>query len=93
MSSGRNGRAIRRRERSSVSRRKRLPPPEQAADAMAEYVRAYRMEQYLADYTRKTYLLDMLYGLGVSLGPFGSDYRFAGGFDKFKAELRELLDK
>jgi hypothetical protein len=47
-----------------------------------KYVATYDSEVYSKDYADKTFVNDMLYGIGVALDP--EKYKGATGFEKFK---------
>lgn len=49
------------------------------------YVRTYDQQSEYANYADRTYIEDMLYGIGLSIDPEG--YRGASGFDLFKTKL------
>lgn len=51
------------------------------------YVRTYDRQSSYATYTDRTYIEDMLYGIGLSIDP--EVYRGASGFHRFKELLRE----
>lgn len=57
---------------------------------MEEYIRTYDSQPGYENYDKKTYLNDMLYGIGVSMNP--DQYQYAGGFAKFKEALMRFLD-
>ena len=52
-----------------------------------DYVRTYDRQKEYASYSDRTYIEDMLYGIGLSIDP--DSYRGASGFDRFKGLLRE----
>ncbi len=57
-----------------------------------EYVATYSDQAYFDDYTNKTYLEDMLYGICLSMQElFPADFKGPGGFERFKQHLREHL--
>ena len=57
-----------------------------------EYVASYDQQSYYADYSDKTFLDDMLYGIGLSMQiDTATDYTGAGGYERFKQTLREHL--
>lgn len=60
--------------------------------AFQEYVRTYSDQSSYEDYSVKTFLDDMLYGIGLSM-QIGTptDYTGAGGYERFKQALREHL--
>lgn len=59
---------------------------------MQEYVATYSQQTSYDMYSDKTFLDDMLYGIGLAL-QIGSakDNTGAGGYERFKQELREHL--
>jgi hypothetical protein len=57
---------------------------------LQDYVNTYSDQAHYEDYSDKTYLDDMLYGIGLSMaGP--ADYTGHGGYERFKQFLREHL--
>lgn len=63
---------------------------ESAVAYLREFMNTYDQQQGYSDYSDETYINDVLYGLGVSLS---KEYQFAGGFRKFRALLKEHLEK
>lgn len=63
---------------------------EKSCEYFENFVKTYRDEScgYYKDYTMETYLLDMLYGIGVSIS---QDYKMRNGFVQFKKDLIEFL--
>jgi hypothetical protein len=59
-------------------------------DKIQNYVRTYKQCVDYENYSKKTYVYDMLYGVGTSLS---DDYKFAGGFDQFKNDLIKFLQE
>lgn len=56
------------------------------------YVGTYDTQLHYQDYTDKTYVDDMLYGIGLSMQHLmPSDFSGAGGYERFKQYLREHL--
>lgn len=57
-----------------------------------DYVRTYSDQAFYETYRDETFLHDMLYGIGLSL-QIGTptDYTGAGGYERFKQKLREVL--
>lgn len=56
------------------------------------YVGTYHRQAYYEDYSDKTYLDDMLYGIGLSLAEGTPiDYTGPGGYERFKAVLFDHL--
>lgn len=51
---------------------------------LKNYMATYDQQFGYADYSEQTYIDDVLYGLGASLG---EQYKWAGGFDDFKQRL------
>jgi hypothetical protein len=72
-----------------LSREKRIKRMKKIIAAYKRYVSTYASEDYNADCQDKTFVLDMLYGIGISIEK--ESYYAADGFDRFKAKLRELL--
>ena len=58
-------------------------------DYLIKYMETYPSQYSYLDYSDKTIIDDVLYGLGIALG--GSKYKFAQGFAKFKDVLRDHL--
>jgi hypothetical protein len=56
---------------------------------MREFMATYDQQQGYSDYSDRTYIDDVLYGLGVSLS---GEYQNAGGFRKFKEVLLAHLE-
>jgi hypothetical protein len=56
---------------------------------MQDYMTTYSDQYGYEDYTVETYIHDVLYGLGISLGGKPG----ATGYDEFKKVLRKFLDK
>lgn len=57
-----------------------------------EYVRTYSDQSHFEEYSDKTFLDDMLYGIGLSMQVgTPTDYTGAGGYERFKQKLREHL--
>jgi hypothetical protein len=55
-----------------------------------KYVATYHEQSSYDDYSDKTYVDDMLYGIGISMiAP--ADYTGPGGYERFKQYLREHL--
>lgn len=51
-----------------------------------KYVATYSEQAHFEDYSDKTFLDDMLYGIGISfVGP--DDYTGPGGYERFKQKL------
>lgn len=50
------------------------------------YVATYSRQEHFDTYSDKTFVLDMLYGIGQAFGP---EFSFSQGFDKFRALLRD----
>lgn len=51
-----------------------------------DYVTTYPQQAYYADYIDKTFVADMLYGIGLAFDPIA--FKGASGFEAFKAELK-----
>ena len=61
-----------------------------AVEYLKDYIGTYdELQPGYEDFSDETIINDLLYGLGVALQP--DEYRFAGGFDKFKEVLRKHL--
>jgi hypothetical protein len=59
---------------------------------LQEYVRTYSDQAHYEDYSDKTFLDDMLYGIGLSMQVgTPTDFTGAGGYERFKQKLREHL--
>jgi len=57
---------------------------------LQHYVATYSDQASYEDYSDKTYVDDVLYGLGISMiGP--TDFTGPGGYERFKQYLREFL--
>lgn len=56
---------------------------------LKRYVRIYDKQYGYEDYTDKTLILDILYGLGVAINPV--EHRHADGFDRWKEKLIKFL--
>jgi hypothetical protein len=69
-----------------TSKQKRM---KKAVEYLKNYMNTYSNQVGYLDYTDETLIDDVLYGLGVALGP--KRYAFAQGFCKFKARLRDHL--
>jgi hypothetical protein len=75
----------------------RKPTPEQkrmraCVAKFQKYVATYDTQAQYDTYLEKTYLDDMLYGIGLSLMELKpTDYTAAGGYERFKQYLREHL--
>ena len=59
-----------------------------AIELLKDFVNTYDEQQGWEKYTPETYINDILYGLGTSIS---DEFKFAGGFDKFKEVLRDHL--
>lgn len=69
-----------------TKRQKRI---EEAVAYLQKFMATYPNQTGYLDYTDRTFLNDMLYGIGVALGgKVGAD-----GFDEFKDKLRAHLAK
>jgi len=65
----------------------------EAVKSLQEYVGTYDQQAHLDDYTNKTYVDDILYGLGLSMQKlFPADFQGPSGYERFKQYLREHLD-
>lgn len=59
---------------------------------MQSYVATYSEQAHFDIYTDKTFLDDMLYGIGISMQiGTATDYTGPGGYERFKQALREHL--
>jgi hypothetical protein len=56
---------------------------------LQEYVRTYSDQACYRDYSDKTFIDDVLYGLGIA---FGEQYHGATGYTKFRDVLRQHLN-
>jgi hypothetical protein len=57
---------------------------------LQDYVSTYSDQAFYEDYSDKTYVDDMLFGIGLSMsGP--ADYTGPVGYERFKQYLREHL--
>ncbi|NDB66219.1 MAG: hypothetical protein EB168_11235 [Euryarchaeota archaeon] len=56
---------------------------------LKRYIKTYDKQFGYENYTDKTLILDILYGLGVAIDPI--EHRHAGGFDKWKEKLIKFL--
>lgn len=54
-----------------------------------DYVSTYSSQQGYEQYTDETFIMDILYGLGIALDP--EEYKCADGFRKFKISLSEMI--
>lgn len=64
---------------------------ERAVTYLTNYMNTYQQQEGWRDYSDQTFIDDVLYGLGVAL--HGPECKFAPGFDRFKAQLREHLNR
>ena len=69
-----------------TSKQKRM---KKAVEYLQNYMNTYSSQVGYLDYADETLIDDVLYGLGVALGP--KRYAFAHGFSKFKARLLDHL--
>lgn len=63
----------------------------EAVAKLQAYMNAYTQQAHYEEYTDKTYVDDVLYGLGLSLSGL-TDYSGPGGYERFKAYLRDHLE-
>lgn len=56
---------------------------------LQRYMETYDQQHGYENYTDRTLINDVLYGLGVALNP--NEHQFANGFDKWKMELIDFL--
>ena len=61
---------------------------EESVSQLDTYMRTYGTQYKYEEYETKTYVDDVLYGLGASLS---DGYLFAGGYKQFKKDLLEYL--
>jgi hypothetical protein len=54
-----------------------------------KYVATYTDQEEYTSYFDETFVDDMLYGIGLALHPI--KYKWASGYDRWKAELRRYL--
>jgi hypothetical protein len=57
---------------------------------MQHYMRTYTQQYNYQEYTDKTFIQDILYGLGVAINP--QDHRWSDGFDRWKETLMKLMN-
>ncbi len=62
---------------------------EQSLKSFQEYLRDYDKQGGFHEYAPETWVLDILYGLGLSLDPKG--HKWASGAEKFNRELLAFL--
>lgn len=58
---------------------------------LKKYMQTYDKQFSYLDYSNETFILDILYGLGVALDE--EKYSFAQGFKEFRKFLKEFLKK
>lgn len=59
---------------------------------MQHYVATYSNQAEYASYTDKTFLDDMLYGIGIAMAEHtATDHTGPGGYERFKETLRKHL--
>ena len=63
-----------------------------AVAKLTMYMKTYADQAGYADYSDKTFIDDVLYGLGVALGGATDHYSGPDGYERFKAYLRDHLD-
>jgi hypothetical protein len=81
--------SVRPKDREQVKRRKRM---REMVAKFQDYVRTYSGQSHYEDYSDKTFVDDMLYGIGLSMQVgTPTDYTGAGGYERFKQALREHL--
>ncbi len=56
---------------------------------LQRYLETYDKQYGYQNYTDRTFINDILYGLGVALNP--ENHQYADGFDRWKKELIEFL--
>jgi len=66
------------------------PTPEQRrmreiVNRMKKYVTTYDTQLHYEDYSDETFIIDMLYGIGIAIDP--EEYRYATGLQKFRDKL------
>ena len=54
-----------------------------------KYVATYHEQECYQDYSDRTFIDDILYGIGVAIEP--KAFKYADGFDKWRAELLKHL--
>ena len=69
-----------------TSKQKRM---KKAVEYLQDYMATYDKQGGYLDYSDETLIEDVLYGLGVALGP--KQYAFAQGFRRFKERLAKHL--
>lgn len=57
--------------------------------AFQSYVKTYPDEAHYLEYMDKTFIFDMLYGLGLAVDR--EEFYGASGFEKFQNELRRMM--
>jgi len=63
----------------------------ESVDYLTKYMGTYKNQSGYEGYDPKTYIDDVLYGLGMSINP--DMFRWNDGFKKFKVFLQEYLEK
>ena len=58
--------------------------------AFQKYVATYDQQSQYLDYEDRTFIKDMIYGVGIAIDP--ERFRGAGGFAQFNHEIRRHLD-
>lgn len=58
--------------------------------AFQEYVKNYDQQASYLDYEDRTFIKDMVYGIGIAIDPEG--FRGASGCEQFNHEIRRHLD-
>lgn len=77
------------KDREQVKRRERM---REMVAKFQDYTRTYSGQSHYEDYSDKTFLDDMLYGIGLSMQVgTPTDYTGAGGYERFKQKLLEHL--
>lgn len=63
---------------------------EEAVKSLQKYINKYDKLYKYKNYQDKTFIDDILYGLGIAIDL--NKYRYSQGYDKFKEFLREFLN-
>ena len=71
----------------TTKQRKRM---EQIVARFQKYVASYTEQESYQDYSDRTFIDDILYGIGIAIEP--AAFKCADGFEKWQAELRRHLE-
>jgi hypothetical protein len=72
----------------STKQRKRM---ERIVADFQKYVASYSEQECYQDYSDRCFVEDILYGIGLAIDP--KAFRYADGFDKWRAELLQYLQR